>query len=235
MAELARRQWEIATPHGDIPISVVGEGDRSLLLAHGAGAGQRHPWMQALATKLAERGVEVTSFDYAYVAAGRKAPDRLPKLLDVHEAVWLDLRERADNAVLGGKSMGGRVAGHLVADGRADAAAIVFYGYPLVAMGKTEPRPTDHLEGLAIPQLFVSGDRDRLGPIDLVRTVARTVPRGETVEIPDGDHSLKPRKASGRTLDDSLEVAADETVAWMDRFSGTPYAEGDTGPTPRGR
>ena len=235
MAELAPQQREIATPHGAVRASVFGEGDRSLLLAHGAGAGQSHPWMQALAAKLSERGVAVTTFDYAYTAAGRRAPDRLPKLLDVHEAVWLDVRERSEEVVVGGKSMGGRVGGHLVAEGRADAAGLVFYGYPLVAMGKTEPRPTDHLEGLEVPQLFVSGDRDRLGPIDLIRAVAQSVPSGEVVEIRDGDHSLKPRKASGHTLDDSLDVAADETVAWMNRISRTRYAGGDTAPTPRGR
>ena len=199
----------IPTPHGDVTASVYGTGGRGVLLAHGAGAGQAHPWIVGLAERTASTEVTVATFDYAYMEAGRKAPDRLPKLLDVHEAVAGWFAPSVDEMTLAGKSMGGRVGGHLVAERGIDADRLVYLGYPLVALGKTEPRSTDHLEGLTIPQVFVSGDRDRLGPIDLVAAVAEAVPNGSLEVIEGGDHSLKPLKATGRTLDDSLDRAAE--------------------------
>lgn len=208
----------IATPHGDVGANVRTPAQPSgvgMLLAHGAGAGQSHPWMVGLAERLAASGVLVMTFDYAYMQAGRKAPDRLPKLLDVHEAAFEAVEPMADTIVIGGKSMGGRVGGHLVADDRARPAGIVYYGYPLVAIGKKEPRPTDHLESVPIPQLFVSGTRDRLGPVDLITDVAAGVPGGTLVVIDSGDHSFVPLKATGLSLDDALDSAVSATNDWL--------------------
>lgn len=206
----------VDTPHGPVPVTVYGEGsDGVVLLAHGAGAGQVHPWMVGLASRLAHRDVATATFDYAYTAQGRKAPDRLPKLLDVHEAVANTCMERFAAVALAGKSMGGRVGGHLVAERGFGAAALVYLGYPLVALGKTEPRSTEHLEGVTCPQLFVSGSRDRMGPLDLIAQVAASVPNGTLVEAENGDHSLVPLKSSGRTMEDALDAAADTVVAFL--------------------
>ena len=202
---------EIATPHGRVTTITEAPGTDApaiVLLAHGAGAGQRHPWMIAMRGALVGRGLAVMTFDYAYMEAGRKAPDRLPKLLDVHEAVATSAAERGVPVIIAGKSMGGRVGGHLVAERGFRARAVAYLGYPLVAMGKTEPRDTSHLDGIVVPQAFISGDRDRLGPIDLVRAVADRVPNGAVTAIETGDHSLKPLKASGRTVEDSIDTAA---------------------------
>ena len=224
----------IGTPHGNLAAQVRTPTEPSgvgMLLAHGAGAGQRHPWMAGLAQRLADSGVLVVTFDYAYVEAGRKAPDRLPKLLDVHESAYAAVEGMADTIVIGGKSMGGRVGGHLVADDRAHPAGIVYYGYPLVAIGKTEPRPTDHLEGVTIPQLFVSGTRDRLGPVDLIADVAAAVPNGTLVVIESGDHSFVPLKATGLTIDDALDAAVSATNDWLASSvvgAGAPHADGRT-------
>jgi predicted alpha/beta-hydrolase family hydrolase len=201
---------EVATPHGPIPLEVrVPQGSSmgiGVLLAHGAGAGRTHPWIIGLAEALTAGGFTVITFDYAYMAAGRRAPDRLPKLLDVHEAVAGIAAGYADRLVIAGKSMGGRVGGHLVADGRADPVAVVYLGYPLVAIGKTMPRPTDHLLGIGVPQLFVSGDRDPMGPRTMIEDVAGAVPDGRVVIVDHGDHSLVPLKRSGATLDDSFAI-----------------------------
>ncbi|MGI9529909.1 MAG: alpha/beta family hydrolase [Acidimicrobiia bacterium] len=208
----------VATPHGDVGANVrapAQPSDVGMLLAHGAGAGQSHPWMVGLAERLTAFGVLVMTFDYAYMQAGRKAPDRLPKLLDVHQAAFEAVETMADTIVIGGKSMGGRAGGHLVAEDRAGPAGIVYYGYPLVAIGKTEPRPTDHLESVATPQLFVSGTRDRLGPVDLVTDVAASLPSGTLVTIDSGDHSFVPLKATGLSLDDSLDTAVKATNEWL--------------------
>ena len=212
---------EIVTPHGPIPVEIrvptASPIAVRVLLAHGAGAGRTHPWIVGLADALAARGFSVVTFDYAYMAAGRRAPDRLPKLLDVHEAVARVAADDADCLVVAGKSMGGRVGGHLVADGRADAVAIVYLGYPLVAMGKTVPRPTDHLLGIGVPQLFVSGDRDPMGPRMMIEGVADAVPDGRAVIVEGGDHSLVPLKRSGATLDDSFAIVVDSICDVVER------------------
>jgi len=210
----------IDTPHGPVTATVDSPSTTTgppILLAHGAGLGQHHPWMLMMRTRLVVAGHLVMTFDYAYMEAGRKAPDRLPKLLDVHEAVARTLSARVDEILLVGKSMGGRVGSHLVAQGRCSAAGLVYLGYPLVAMGKTEARDTEHLSHIEVPQLFISGTRDRMGPGPAIESVASAVPRGSVEFIQDGDHSLTPLKRSGRTIDDALDRAVASIENWTAR------------------
>lgn len=194
--------------------------DVAVLLAPGAGAGRDHPFMVAVHNGLAARGVTTLSFDYAYRAAGRKAPDRLPKLLAVHEAAHRHLLDRCERVVLVGKSMGGRVGSHLVggvddAPGRtgSEVAGLVYLGYPLVAIGKSEPRSVAHLGRIEAPQLFVAGTRDRLAPLDMIRDVATALPAGVVHVIDDADHGFHVPKRTGRTdaevLDEIVGVVAD--------------------------
>lgn len=214
MAEIV----DITTPVGDVtgiierPTRATGP---AIVLAHGAGLGQEHPWMVSVRQALAEAGHTVMTFDYLYTAQGRKAPDRLNKLLDVHEAAASVLADLEGRPVLAGKSMGGRVGSHLVAQGRCDALGLVYLGYPLVAMGKSEPRDTHHLVTIEIPQLFVSGTRDRMGPEDLIARVAASVPNGSTEFIDTGDHSLVPLKKTGRSVDDSISQSVNAIEAWV--------------------
>jgi uncharacterized protein len=217
-------QDTVETPHGGIPTTLVTpavpSGRPPVLLAHGAGAGQNHPWMIGVRDRLAARGHRVMTFDYRYMALGRKAPDRLPVLLDVHGAVAEAFASVVGGIVLAGKSMGGRVGGHLVAERDIPALGLCYLGYPLVALGASEPRSTDHLDTIVVPQLFISGDRDRLGPIDLVTDLASRVPHGSAVVVAGGDHSLVPLKSSGRTVEDTLDGAADAMTAWMAAIAG---------------
>lgn len=217
------KEARIATPYGDVPLWAWGPtgGDLGLLLAHGAGAGPDHPWMTALCTHLTSAGYATWTFEYAYRAQGRKAPDRLGKLIDVHAAVLDAVAGSVGSVLLAGKSMGGRVGGHLVAERSTVATGLVYLGYPLVPIGKDVPRDTSHLERVAIPQLFVSGTRDRMGPIDLITRVVERVPDGRLASIEDGDHSFVPRKSTGRTLDDSLESVVTAIDGWVDdRIAG---------------
>ena len=169
--------------------------------------------MVAARKGFAARGFIVMTFNYAYAEAGRKAPDRLPKLMDVHTAAAKRLSTYADSVVLAGKSMGGRVGGHVAAEGRFNASGLVYLGYPIVAIGKTEPRDVSHLTSLDIPQLFISGTRDPMGPVDLISAAASSVSDGRYVPIDAGDHSLVPLKRTGRVLDDSLSVAIDAVAS----------------------
>lgn len=192
-------------------------GPVGVLLAHGAGAGQDHPWMTTVAEGLAEEGLFVLTFNYRYTENGRKSPDRLPVLLDAHRAAAGALSARCESVVLAGKSMGGRVGSHLAGDEGWPAAGLVYYGYPLVAIGKSEPRPTDHLERIQAPQLFFSGTRDRLGPTDLIEKTAESLPSASVIVVDDGDHSFKVPKGTGKTTDEVLAEIVATTADWIKR------------------
>ena len=186
-----------------------------ILVAHGAGAGQDHPFMVALRRELARSGIAAMTFNYAYTEAGRRAPDRLPKLLEVHHAAADRLAEYFDTVYLGGKSMGGRVASHLVGDEGWRSAGLVYYGYPLLAIGKKVPRDTAHLGRIHVPQLFLAGSRDRLSPPDLITPLARSLPAAEVQIISDGDHSFNVPKRTGLTHEQVIADLAQRTVAWV--------------------
>lgn len=205
----------VVTPAGPVPVRHrPGDLPVTFLLAHGAGAGMDHPWMVAMAERLAAAGFPTWTFDYAYTAAGRRAPDRLPKLLDVHEAVVAHVARDDRPLVLAGKSMGGRVGGHLAADRRVPIDGLVYLGYPLVPIGKAEARDTSHLGTVELPQLFVSGSRDRMGPLEGIAQLVESLPDARLHVIDDGDHSLQPRVATGRTLEDALDEATAVIVSW---------------------
>lgn len=191
-------------------------GDIGVLLAHGAGAGQGHPWMVTVRDGLAARGLFVMSFNYRYTEAGRRAPDRLPTLLTVHRAAADALAGECDRVVIAGKSMGGRVGSHLVGDEGWPAAAMVYFGYPLVPVGKGEPRPTGHLDEIKAPQLFFAGTRDRLSPPALIEPIAERVPDGAFVIVDDGDHSFKMLKRSPRSTEEALDEVIGLTAKWVD-------------------
>jgi hypothetical protein len=198
---------------GELPATVEGPAGAStgILLAHGAGAGRSHPFMEGLRSRLAGAGFVIVAFDYPYMAAGRKAPDRLPTLVAAHEAAAAHLEGLVDRAVLAGKSMGGRVGSHLSGF---DRWPRLFYGYPLVALGKTQPRDTAHLDRLIGGLLFVQGERDRMAPLDLLRPVVERLDAALHV-VPDADHSFKVPKRSGRTESDVLDELVMVTREWL--------------------
>lgn len=210
--------------HGTFAPGGTGVG---VLLAPGAGAGQDHPFMVAVRSGLAARGLTTLSFDYAYRSAGRKAPERLPKLLDVHEAAYLWLAGRVERVVLAGKSMGGRVGSHLAGgveaeEGRTgrELAGLVYLGYPLVAIGKTEPRSVEHLRRIVVPQLFVAGTRDRLAPLSLIQDVAGSLTDATVHVIDEADHGFHVPKRTGRHDSDVLEEIVEVAAAFVAQASG---------------
>lgn len=206
---------QIAHSDGSVSAVTRGKGPIGVLLAHGAGAGIDHPWMVSMGSNLADRGLRVLAFNYAYIESGRRSPDRMPRLLEVHRAAADALADECERVVLAGKSMGGRVGAHLAGDEGWPAAAAVYYGYPLVPIGKTEPRPVDHLRRIAAPQLFFAGTRDRMGKPALIEEVAATLPDATVVVVEGGDHSFNVPKSSGSTTERVLDEIASATADWI--------------------
>jgi predicted alpha/beta-hydrolase family hydrolase len=190
-----------------------------LVLAHGAGAGERHPWMQRVAGGLVARQVAVYTFDFPYMAAGRKYPDRGPALEAAFAEAWRDavwqtaaagLQPRAFFA--GGKSMGGRIATQVAArDGLAPhPAGVICFGYPLHPPGRPDGRRDAHLPSLLCPVLFLQGTRDPFATPDEMRTVVSTLDEATLWLADGGDHSLERgrNKADQPLLDAALDTAA---------------------------
>lgn len=194
------------------------DGDKSsplFFFAHGAGAGYDHAFMKSMARKLVARGIRVVRFNFPYMdrraETGKKSPpDRLPKLLDCYNDVLEIIGE--SNVVIGGKSMGGRVASHL-ADHDA-VLAVACLGFPFHPPGKPEVNKGEHLSEIAKPCLILQGERDTFGNKDEFAgfTLAKQV---EVSFLNDGDHGFKPRKSSGYTEEQNLEQAADKLATFI--------------------
>jgi len=175
-----------------------------LVLAHGAGGGQKSRFMIDAARAFAARGISTATFDFPYMAAGRSVPDKAPVL----EQSWRDAiaAARAHGAFkgvplfIGGKSMGGRISSHVAAQHVEGIAGLVFLGYPLHPPGRPEQRRDAHLPDIREPMLFVQGSRDLFGTADEIRALLpRLNSRAELFEVADGDHSFKVRvKITGR-------------------------------------
>ena len=187
----------------------------TLLLAHGAGAPMDSDFMTAMSDALVAHGIAVARFEFPYMArrrteGGKRPPDRQPVLL---AAFAETLQRMPGRCFIGGKSMGGRMASLLAAEG-ADVAGVVCFGYPFHPPGKLEKTRTAHLPGLPVPMLVCQGTRDPFGTREQVEGYALG-PQVSLHWLPDGDHDLKPRKASGLTHVDNIAAAARAAAAFM--------------------
>jgi uncharacterized protein len=195
-----------------------------LVLAHGAGADQRHRWMVDMARRLAGRGVDVVTFNFLYTELRKRTPDRAPLLeqtwRDVLEAVVQRLKPRARVAV-GGKSMGGRIASMVLA-AQPDMPAwkkvdgLVLLGYPLHPPGQPHRPRTAHLPDIRVPILVVQGTRDTFGTRAEIEPVFSTLKTTVAREfIDDGDHSFAVPKSTGRTEADVRDAVANRIAEWL--------------------
>jgi predicted alpha/beta-hydrolase family hydrolase len=186
------------------------------VLGHGAGADMRSDYMEKFAQGFRERQISVFRFNFAYMEAGKRAPDKQPILEDVMRAAIEAAREHAghDPLFAGGKSMGGRIASHVVATGT-ELSGLVFLGYPLHPPGRPDRIRDQHLKSIRVPMLFVEGTRDPFCPLDTLERVRANLQDSTVVVIDDGDHSLKVRKSSGRDTAEAWQEAIDAAADWM--------------------
>lgn len=201
--------------------------DTRLILAHGAGAGISSPFLDTIASLLDERGLALTLFEFGYMAGRRnggpkRPPPRAEALVDEYRACIDAIHAEYPSAtlVIGGKSLGGRVAS-LVADelfAKKAIAGLVCLGYPFHPPGKPDQLRTEHLKNLRCPALIVQGERDPFGS----RAEVEKYPLSNKIALvwmDDGDHDFGPRGASGFTRKGNLAAAADAVAAFVTEIS----------------
>ena len=182
------------------------------VFAHGAGAGQHHPFMAGVSRGLAARGVDVVTFDFPYKRLQKSAPDRPPVLEQSFRDAVAAARKwsTADRLFIGGKSMGGRIATHLAAQGLESLSGVVCFGYPLHPPGKPQQLRIEHLPSITVPVLVIQGERDSFGTPDELRPHLDAVNAEVRLHvITRGDHSLSVRgKPPAETQSELAEIAA---------------------------
>lgn len=197
----------------------------TVVLGHGAGAGQTSGFMRMFAKGLADRGLDVLTFNFVYMEQGRSVPDQKHKLEScfgaVIETAVKHKKLKNNSVVIGGKSMGGRIASQVMAgeDREAfasDVAGLVFLGYPLHPPGNPAKPRVEHLEHIKKPMLFVQGTRDALGTPEEIKPFVKNLrPAAKIHEIEGGDHSFKAPKKFGLTPDQIFETAMNEIDRWI--------------------
>jgi predicted alpha/beta-hydrolase family hydrolase len=195
----------------------------SIALGHGAGANQSSPFMVQMASALADRGIGCLTFNFLYTENGRRLPDRN----DALELCWRKIIEayHAGNfgglggkLVVGGKSMGGRIASQVAAAGDVEIAGLVFLGYPLHPPGNAAKLRASHLPAIRAPMLFVQGAKDAFGtPQELRPIIKRLKAPVELCPVAEADHSLKVPKRAGRPQAEVDAFVLDTIEAWIRR------------------
>ena len=190
-----------------------------IVLAHGAGAGMSHPFMTSMAELVAERGVSTLRFQFPYMEAGSKRPDRPAT---AHAAIRAAVRKAAKLApalplFAGGKSFGGRMTSHAQAlDPLPGVRGLVFLGFPLHPSGKPSVERAAHLRDIHIPQLFLQGTRDALAEPALLRKVMKRLGKRATYRpVAQADHSFAVLVRSGRNNQEVLAELAEASADWI--------------------
>ena len=205
---MASLRWD----DGRVSAAWDGGGDSVVALTHGAGGDMDDPILVGIATELADRGVAFVRFNLPYREAGRRAPGS-PKAA---EACWRSvaatLRTEFKRTFLGGKSYGGRMASHVVADG-ADCDGLVLLSYPLHPPGKPDRLRDEHLASIGVPILFCQGTRDAFATPELLDATVAKLPTATLRRVDGGDHSLR---VKGRSPADVASDLADAVSTWLD-------------------
>lgn len=222
MTTLEELRFRASESSGDVSALLLRPGDARWLLvvAHGAGAGMRHAFMQGAAERLAQRRIATFRYQFPYVEAGKKQPD-VPRILmaTVRAAVAAAAEHAGDLPLLaGGKSLGGRMTSSAAAEEALPGVrGLVFFGFPLHAPGKRGSERGTHLADVAVPMLFLQGTRDSLADLELLRPLVADVGERATLHVvADADHGFHVPKRSGRDDADVLDELADATAEWAE-------------------
>ncbi|CAN5765636.1 alpha/beta fold hydrolase [soil metagenome] len=202
------------------------EGSRpGLVLAHAAGSSIADPVLRAVSRRLAESGHPVLCFNFAYAELGQKRPDPPARLRSAfRDAITVARRHVGSRSLLlGGRSMGGRVASLLAAEGH-PCAGLVLLGYPLHPVGRPESLRTAHWPQLSVPALFVQGDRDRLCDLDRFEAERAGLPSADLHVVRGADHGFRVRRSDGRDPAEILDEVVGAVTAWLRRRTAADAA-----------
>lgn len=191
------------------------------VLAHGAGAGMRHLFMEAVAERLAADKVATMRYEFPYMAAGRRGRPDPPRIAQatVQEAVAIARKKYPRTPIIaGGKSFGGRMTSQAAAEGMLTSIkGIVFLGFPLHAPGRDSDDRAAHLYDVEVPMLFIQGTRDALANLDLMKRVCKKLGKKATLHIVEGgDHSFKVPKKLGGDPDVVMNNISNAVSHWVD-------------------
>ena len=191
----------------------------TVILGHGAGADQCSDFMTRFATGLAAREINVVTFNFLYTEQGRRVPDASKALEACFRAVIEAVRHKKigrGTLVIGGKSMGGRIASQIAAADVAEVDGLVFLGYPLHPPGKVDQLRAKHLSDITVPMLFVQGSRDAFGtPDELWPIIKELKAPADLYVVEGGDHSFKVLKRAGVTQEDAYKAVLDRIELWL--------------------
>ena len=190
------------------------------LLAHGAGAGMRHPFLASVAAELAEASVATLRFQFPYMEAKRGRPDSAPVAEATVAAALGEAERRLPKVPLfaGGKSFGGRMSSQAAAHGLLPRVrGLIFLGFPLHPPGQPSDVRGEHLSAVTVPLLFLQGTRDEFARRDLLETLAARLGTRATLHlVPDAGHSFHVPASSGRSDADVRAELVRTTAAWME-------------------
>ncbi len=220
MAAATELRFRVAETSGEVSALLVRPPDARLLyvLAHGAGAGMRHPFLESIAQRLAERGIATLRYQFPYMERRAGRPDPPAVAAATVRAAVTEAARAAPGLplVAGGKSFGGRMTSTAQAEAPLPGVrGLVFLGFPLHPPGKPGDKRAEHLEGVQIPMLFLQGDRDEFADLTLLRPVVKRLGERATLHlIQGGDHSFKVLKSTGRTADQVMNELAATAFSW---------------------
>ncbi|MEQ8766651.1 MAG: dienelactone hydrolase family protein [Planctomycetota bacterium] len=223
MPRSKQRTWKVESELGTVtakaclPEGYDPETHPTIVFGHGAGADQDHSFMCDMREGLAREGCGAVTFNFHYKEAGRNAPDRAPKLMATFRAAIESAKAKlgVDQVFLGGKSLGGRMASMIAAEGDG-CRGLVFFGYPLHPPKQMEKARVAHLPDITVPMLFLAGTRDALSDPELLKKTVKGLGKKAAIHwIEDGDHSFGVLKRTGKTEAEVRAELCQVAADWM--------------------
>lgn len=205
-----------------LEIEEISDCSHCLILAHGAGAGMDHSFMKSLAKGIHAKGIQVIRFNFPYKEKGKKMPgspkESILALEKVAEFAFVNYPQAS--VILSGKSYGGRMASHLVAEQpEMGIKGLIYYGFPLHAPGRDSPDRANHLADIRIPQLFFQGTNDALANFELISAVVANQKHARMVSFEQADHSFKTPKAALKKTSEIFDELVNQSAKWIREIS----------------